>query len=261
MTTHRATTPHPPPVVHPQRTGGLGLPRGVWVDRPQPTQLAVFPFPFRGRHPAAPVERRRRNHRLSVARSPHQTVVAHDCTGNGGQRQSRAMFCRACQPPTRSTCSDTGGYGLRAGSPSKDAMNAAALAAYRALRREFPATPVCVLGESIGSGPASSVGLRLHPTGRNHSRRPLRHARQRRRPPHAVSPRRLMLRDNWDNIAALSPTPAPSKSTARSTTAIIPFEHAKNLAAHSRPRSSSPSNAGTMTGRPRRGSTRTIAAC
>ena len=55
------------------------------------------------------------------------------------------------------------GYGKRRGKPGKDSFNAAAKEAYLALRRMYPATPVCVASESIGSGPACFLATMERP--------------------------------------------------------------------------------------------------
>src|SRR5690348_14200874 len=55
------------------------------------------------------------------------------------------------------------GYGRREGMPSKAAIDAAATDAYRLLRKTFPHTPICVIGESIGSGPACMLATQSPP--------------------------------------------------------------------------------------------------
>src|SRR6185436_11532244 len=95
------------------------------------------------------------------------------------------------------------GYGAREGNPTLESMNQAASEAYHLLRSHNPNTPVCVLGESIGSGPACAL------------------AREKVAPDKIVLvvpfdslasvasehlpflPVRLMLRDAWDNVDAL----------------------------------------------------------
>ena len=42
---------------------------------------------------------------------------------------------------------------------------------------------------------------------------------------------RLLLRDNWDNVTALKSYPGPVEIYGAIDDSIIPFEHAKNLAA------------------------------
>jgi len=90
---------------------------------------------------------------------------------------------------------------------------------------------VCVASESIGSGPASSlVGLsqppdkfvlivpfdKLSSVAENHF------------PSFLV---RLILKDNWDNVASLSNYKGPVEIFGAESDTIIPVKHAKALAA------------------------------
>src|SRR5687768_1157441 len=54
-------------------------------------------------------------------------------------------------------------YGLRDESPSRESINQAASEAYRFLRSQNQDTPVCILGESIGSGPACALARKKIP--------------------------------------------------------------------------------------------------
>lgn len=151
--------------------------------------------------------------------------------GNGGQADGRAYVLQRMSRADSLYVLEYPGYGLRPGSPSKNAMNAAALAAYQALRREFPATPVCVLGESIGSGPASYLGTVPNPPDKIILVVPfdtLANVAAHRMP---FLPVRLLLRDNWDNLNALKSYPGPIEIYGAIDDSIIPFDHAKNLAA------------------------------
>ena len=151
--------------------------------------------------------------------------------GNGGQAANRAYVLPRLSPADSFFVLEYPGYGLRTGSPSKNAMNAAALAAYQALRREFPGTPVCALGESIGSGPASYLGTVSTPPDKIILVVPfdtLANVAAHRMP---FLPVRLLLRDNWDNVTALKSYPGPVEIYGAIDDSIIPFEHAKNLAA------------------------------
>jgi pimeloyl-ACP methyl ester carboxylesterase len=151
--------------------------------------------------------------------------------GNGGQAADRAYVLPRMSATDSLYVLEYPGYGLRSGGPSKEAMNAAALAAYRALRNEFPAIPVCVLGESIGSGPASYLGSVYTPPDKIILVVPfdsLANVAAHRMP---FLPVRLMLHDNWDNIAVLQSYAGPVEIYGAINDAIIPFEHAKNLAA------------------------------
>lgn len=152
--------------------------------------------------------------------------------GNGGQADGRAYVLQRMSRTDSLYVLEYPGYGLRAGSPSKETMNAAALAAYEALRREFPGTPVGVLGESIGSGPASYLGSLSHPPDKIILVVPfdtLANAAAGHMP---LLPARLLLRDRWDNIAALRSYSGPLEIYGAINDRIIRFDHAKNLAAH-----------------------------
>lgn len=123
------------------------------------------------------------------------------------------------------------GYGLRDGSPSKGAMNAAVVEAYRALRQRYTC-PIGVLAESIGSGPASVLaslaGLRppdafvfvvpfdtLASVAADHM---------------PFLPVGLLLRDDWDNIAALKGCSVPITIYGAEEDLVIPVRHARRLA-------------------------------
>lgn len=110
-------------------------------------------------------------------------------------------------------------------------INTAALAAYQALRREFPGKPIGILGESIGSGPASFLASASPAPDKIILVVPfdtLADVAARHFP---FLPVRLMLRDRWDNIAALRNYPGPIDIYGALDDEIINFAHAKNLSA------------------------------
>ncbi len=151
--------------------------------------------------------------------------------GNGGQADGRAYVLPRMSRADSLYVLEYPGYGLRAGNPSKDSMNAAALAAYQTLRREFPGTPLCVLGESIGSGPASYLGSVLAPPDKIILVVPfdtLANVASHHMP---FLPVRLLLRNNWDNISALKTYTGPIEIYGAINDQVIDFKHAKNLAA------------------------------
>ena len=165
----------------------------------------------------------------SVARPHAVWLMTH---GNGGQAGARAYVLPRMSPADSLYVLEYPGYGLRAGSPSQSTINAAALAAYQALRREFPTTPVCVLGESIGSGPASYLGSITAPPDKIILVVPfdaLANVAAARMP---FLPARLLLQDRWDNIAALQSYAGPVEIYAAPDDHVITFSHAKNLADH-----------------------------
>ena len=72
--------------------------------------------------------------------------------GNAGQAQDRAYAMGSFSGRDSVYVLEYPGYGQRAGKASKEAFNKAAIEAYQLLRQRFPGKPVCVVGESIGSG-------------------------------------------------------------------------------------------------------------
>ena len=77
--------------------------------------------------------------------------------GNGGQASDR-IYAIPCFSDTDSVfIFEYPGYGNREGTPSKEAFNKTATEAYLFLRELYPQTPICVVAESIGSGPALSL--------------------------------------------------------------------------------------------------------
>lgn len=151
--------------------------------------------------------------------------------GNGGQAADRSYVLPKIPPSDSLYVLEYPGYGSRGGSPSKESINAAALTAYRALQRVFPSTPIGVIGESIGSGPASSLASVPLPPAKIILAVPfdtLANVAARRFP---FLPVRMLLLDRWDNIAALQTYPGPIEIYAAIDDEIIDFAHAKNLSA------------------------------
>lgn len=150
--------------------------------------------------------------------------------GNAGQAADREYVLSRMSDHDSLYVMEYPGYGSREGKPSLESMNAAAAEAYGILRSQFPNTPVCVIGESIGSGPACSL------------------AREKIQPDKIVLvvpfdslanvasdrfwflPVRLMLRDRWDNVEALSHYAGPVDIFGALGDGIIPIKHAKALA-------------------------------
>jgi len=150
--------------------------------------------------------------------------------GNAGQASDRAYAMPSFSAEDSVFVLEYPGYGNRKGVPSRVAFNQAAGDAYVFLRASNPNVPVCVVGESIGSGPASFLaGLspqpdklvlvvpfdRLSLVARDHF------------PAFLVS---LILRDDWDNIEALANYKGPVEIYGAKADSIIPASHAKALA-------------------------------
>lgn len=151
--------------------------------------------------------------------------------GNGGQASERDTAL-GCFPPGDSVYFlEYPGYGFRAGSPSRKSMNAAANEGYQELRRLYPNTPICALGESIGSGPASYLCSLPHPPDKLVLVVPFDELASVAAEALPFLPVRLMLFDRWDNREALRNYPGPIEIFGAREDDVIPVKHATNLAA------------------------------
>jgi pimeloyl-ACP methyl ester carboxylesterase len=151
--------------------------------------------------------------------------------GNGGQASDRAYAIPSFRTTDSVFILEYPGYGERVGVPSRESFNRAAKDAYFLLRSAFPKTPVCVVGESIGTGAAASLA-RLSPppdkvvlivpfdelslVGKDHL------------PSFVVD---LILKDDWDNLAALKGYKGPIDIFGAESDTVIPVKHARALAA------------------------------
>lgn len=151
--------------------------------------------------------------------------------GNAGQASDRAYAIPSFSEEDSVFILEYPGYGSRAGVPSKGSFNQAAKEAYLLLRERYPGLPLCVAGESIGTGPASSLAIlspppdkfvlivpfdRLSLVARDHF------------PSILVS---LFLRDDWDNVGSLSGYKGPVEIYGAQADNVIPVAHARALAA------------------------------
>ncbi|WAC06696.1 MAG: alpha/beta hydrolase [Thermodesulfobacteriota bacterium] len=151
--------------------------------------------------------------------------------GNAGQASDRLYAVPCFSSDDSVFILEYPGYGDRNGIPSKETFNRAAQEAYLFLKETYPHLPVCVVAESIGSGPASSLaGLaqkpdkfvfivpfdKLSSVGADHFPSILVY---------------LILRSNWDNITALSNYKGPIDIFGAEADTIIPVRHAKALGA------------------------------
>ena len=150
--------------------------------------------------------------------------------GNGGQAADRDYVLDRMSNEDSLYVLEYPGYGLREGTPSMKTMNQAASDAYHLLQARNPNTAICILGESIGSGPACSL------------------VREKRAPDKIVLvvpfdalvrvasrgfyflPVSFLLRDNWNNLETLRHYTGPVDIFGAIDDTIIPIEHAKSLA-------------------------------
>jgi len=151
--------------------------------------------------------------------------------GNGGQAAFRGYAMPSFSPDDSVYVVEYPGYGQRPGTPSLESINAAAREAYDQLRAEFPQTPVCVAGESIGSGPACFLATSPRPPDKIVLMVPFAVLRDVAGDHVALLPSRLLIADNWNNVASLQTFNGPLEIFAAKDDTIIPIRHAKALAA------------------------------
>jgi uncharacterized protein len=150
--------------------------------------------------------------------------------GNGGQASDRVYALPSFSRQDSVFILEYPGYGLRPGSPSRSYINAAAQQAYAALRSSFPGTPVCVVGESIGSGPASTLAQSNHPPDKIVLIVPFDILAEVAAHHYPFLPVRLFLLDNWNNIESLKGYTGPVEIFGARNDTIIPIVHARTLA-------------------------------
>jgi pimeloyl-ACP methyl ester carboxylesterase len=151
--------------------------------------------------------------------------------GNAGQAAQRGYVLDVLPGDAAVYVLEYPGYGMRSGEPTRTTIDAAARSAYRRLRELHPDLPVCVLGESIGSGPAAQLARE----------EPAPDAIVLATPYDALAdvaagafpwlPVRWILQDDWDNGAALADYGGTLVILAAEYDDVIPIEHARALAA------------------------------
>jgi hypothetical protein len=109
-------------------------------------------------------------------------------------------------------------------------MNQAAVEAYRLLRSRNPNTPVCVLGESIGSGPACALARETPPPDKIVLVVPFDTLANVACQHFPCFPVRYMLWDRWDNVECLKAYRGPLEIFAAEGDTIIPIQLARALA-------------------------------
>ena len=150
--------------------------------------------------------------------------------GNAGDASGRGYVLRAMSEQDSLYVLQYPGYGDRKGTPSKREFNTAASEAYGMLRASYPGIPICVAGESIGSGPASFLSQAPVPPDQITLVVPfdrLEHVASGQFPFLPVS---LLLLDRWDNVSALKEYQGPLQIFGAEQDRVIPIMHAKILA-------------------------------
>jgi pimeloyl-ACP methyl ester carboxylesterase len=150
--------------------------------------------------------------------------------GNAGQASDRAYAIPSFAPDDTVYIMEYPGYGAREGVPSRAAFDTAARDAYETLRAAYPHVPVCVAGESIGTGPASYLATLPHPPDKLVLITPfdvLQRVASEHFPRIAVA---LLLRDNWNNLEALKSYSGRVEIVGAKSDTVIPIIHARTLA-------------------------------
>ncbi len=150
--------------------------------------------------------------------------------GNAGQAAERDYVLRRMSEQDSLYVLEYPGYGARAGTPSLASMNQAASEAYQLLRSRNPTTAVCVLGESIGSGPACSLAREKIPPYKIVLVVPFDSLAKVASGHFPFLPVRLLLRDAWDNVEALKHYAGPVEIFGAEGDNIIPIRRARALA-------------------------------
>lgn len=150
--------------------------------------------------------------------------------GNGGQASNRQYIVDLLPSDSSVYVLEYPGYGLRPGEPSMKTINAAAQAAYADLRALHPGIPFGVLGESLGSGPASFLCSLSAPPDRLVLMVPYDNLLSVAKEHMTYLPVGLLMRDKWDNVKALSAYKGRIDIFGAVNDTIIPIVHARNLA-------------------------------
>lgn len=163
----------------------------------------------------------------AVAAPRHIWLILH---GNGGQASNRQYIVDLLPADTSVYVLEYPGYGLRPGKPSMKSINAAAQDAYADLRTRHPGIPVNVLGESLGSGPASFLCSLPAPPDRAVLMVPYDNLLSVAKKHISYLPVGLLMRDKWDNVKSLSAYKGRVDIFGAVNDTIIPIVHARNLA-------------------------------
>jgi len=161
---------------------------------------------------------------------PHPRAVWLMMHGNAGQAADRGYVLQRMSEKDSLYVLEYPGYGLREGSPCLKSMNQAASKAYEILRSRNPKVPICVLGESIGSGPACALAQEKLPPDKILLVVPFDSLAEVASEHFPFLPVRLMLRDAWNNVESLRQYAGPVDIFGAADDSIIPVGHAKALA-------------------------------
>jgi hypothetical protein len=151
--------------------------------------------------------------------------------GNGGQASDRTAAIAHFPPEDSIFFLEYPGYGNRPGVPSSEAINSAAKEGYLFLRANYPNVPICVVGESLGSGPACSLAGLSRPPDKLVLVVPFDRLSSVARDHYPSLIVALLLKDDWDNVEALSHYQGRVDVFGAKYDSLIPVRHARALAA------------------------------
>jgi pimeloyl-ACP methyl ester carboxylesterase len=150
--------------------------------------------------------------------------------GNAGQASDRGYVRGSLRDTDAVFIVEYPGYGQREGSPSMESINAAAVEAYALLRTLYPGVPIGVIGESLGSGPASYLCSLPDPPARAVLIVPFDNLAAVAKEHIRYLPVSLLMRDKWDNVIALSKYAGRVDIYGALHDSVIPVHHARQLA-------------------------------
>lgn len=150
--------------------------------------------------------------------------------GNAGEASHRAYALPSFPENASVYVLEYPGYGPRKGNPSRKNFNAAAREGFSDLKARYPELPICVAGESIGTGPASYLGSLENPPDKIVLVVPFDKFTDVAQHHMWFLPVRLFLMDRWDNSKALSGYKGHVDIFATPHDRVIPVEQAHLLA-------------------------------
>ena len=150
--------------------------------------------------------------------------------GNAGQASDRGYVRGSLRDTDAVFIMEYPGYGQREGAPSMQSINAAAAEAYALLRTLYPGVPIGVIGESLGSGPASYLCSLPDPPARAVLIVPFDNLAAVAGEHFPFLPVGLLMRDKWDNVTALSKYAGRVDIYGALHDSVIPVHHARQLA-------------------------------
>ena len=194
-------------------------------------QRSLLYFPSHGQHAGVLVPWSDGSTIIGYCReAPNPHAIWLMMHGNAGQAVDRDYVLPHLSDEDSLYVLEYPGYGLRAGRPSLQTINQAATEAYRLLRSRNPKVPICVLAESIGSGPACALARESVPPDKIVLVVPFDVLGKVAASHFPFLPARLLLRDAWDNVDSLSHYKGPVEIFGAADDAIIPIRHARSLA-------------------------------